>query len=329
MSGVGRLIVIAACALFVVACGDGDDATVRDANGNVIEGGAVSVFSLNVGDCFADLPTGEVSTVDAVPCADDHLYEIYHEFDIDLPAYDAAGVQTAANDGCLAAFQPYTGVAFEQSYYDFDGLQPSAGSWEQDDREVICLVTPKNGQTTQGTARNAGLLAENAAGGGEEALDTTTTTAADVAESTTTTAADVAESTTSTTATSSGTQSVFDLNVGECYLQLPDADEIETVEAISCDAPHGIEIYELFDIDLPEFDADAVGDQAAEGCLAAFEPYAGISYEESWYDFDGLLPTAGSWAQGDREVVCFLFPYGDDITESVGSARGTARRLDG
>ena len=250
MRGVGRLILTAACALAVAACGSGDDQTVRDSNGNVIEAGDVSVFSLNVGDCFVDLPSGDVSTVNVVPCADDHSYEIYHEFDIDLAAYDAAAVQSAANDGCLSAFQPYMGVGYEQSYYDFDGLQPSAGSWEQDDREVICLATPTNGGTTQGTARGAGLLAENAGGAldGETLAETTTTTA--VADDTTTTTA--AESTTSTTETIGGSQSVFELSVGECYLELPGGTEIGSIEAISCDEAHAIEIYHLFDVDLQQ-----------------------------------------------------------------------------
>ena len=325
--GVGRFILTAAIALALAACGSGDDQTKRDENGNVIEAGTVSVFSLNVGDCFVDLPTGDVSTVDVVPCADAHSFEIYHEFDIDLDAFDAAAVQTAASDGCLGAFEPYMGVAYEQSYYDFDGLQPSAGSWEQDDREVICLATPTNGGTTQGTARGAGLLAENAGGDleDEQGLSATTTTEGPVEESTTTTAAP--EETTSTTATVGGTQSVFELSVGECYLQLPDGTEIGEVEAISCNEPHGIEIYHLFDIDLPAFDLSEVQSQAADGCLAEFEPYAGISYEESWYEFDGLLPTEGSWAQGDREVVCFLEPYDENISVSVGSAKGQARRL--
>ena len=72
----------------------------------------------------------------------------------------------------------------------------------------------------------------------------------------------------------------------------------------------------------------AVSDAAQTGCYDAFEGYMGISYEESWYGFDGLLPTDQSWAAGDREVVCFVAPYDPDITESVGSAQGQGRTLD-
>ena len=80
-------------------------------------------------------------------------------------------------------------------------------------------------------------------------------------------------------------------------------------------------------IELPAFDATAVSDAAQTGCYDAFEAYMGISYEESWYGFDGLLPTDQSWEMGDREVVCFVEPYDPNISVSVGSAKGQGRTL--
>ncbi len=53
----------------------------------------------------------------------------------------------------------------------------------------------------------------------------------------------------------------------------------------------------------------------------------GIGYDDSWYGFDGLLPSLQSWGQGDREVVCFVMPFEEGISESVGTARGQARTL--
>lgn len=318
MRVVGRMMVIGIAALLVAACGGGDDETVRDANGNVIEGGEVGVFSLNVGDCFLDLPVGEVSSIEAVPCADEHKYEIYHLFDVDLPDFEETAVSQAAQDGCYDAFESYMGVSYEESFYDFDGLQPTDGSWSQGDREVVCLSTPYDGTTTTGTAKGAGLVLEDALGvADDQAMDETTTTqpADDTTEETTTTAA------------AGETQSVFDLNVGECYLEMPQADIIETVEAISCDEPHGIEIYHVFDVELAAFERAAVSEAAQNGCYDAFEAYMGVSYEESWYGFDGLLPTEESWAMGDQEVVCFVEPYDENISVSVGTAQGQGRTL--
>ena len=298
MSMIRKAALLAVVALVAVACGSGDDETVRDENGNVIGAGEIGVFSLNVGDCFIDLPVGEVSSVSGVPCADDHRYEIYHLFDVDLPDFDSTAVEEASSDGCLAAFEGYMGVPFETSYYNFSGLQPTVGSWGQGDREVVCLATPFNGEAIAGTAKGAGLLFE-------EALpETADSTVAD-----------------------GGSQSVFELNIGECYVDTFGS-QVQFVEPVSCDEPHGIEVIAMFDVELTEYDATLLGEAAQEGCLAAFEPYMGASYEESWYGLDYLQPSTASWDQGDREVVCVAFPFGDEITQSVGSARGEGRLLE-
>lgn len=309
---------LAACALVFAACGGGDDETVRDDNGNIVEGGEVGVFALNIGDCFVDMPAGDAASMTAVPCAEDHLFEVYHLFDVDMEEFDSAAIDTAGTEGCLAAFEPYMGVSFETSYYNFEGLQPSAGTWAQGDREVVCLATPFNGSTTAGTAKGAGLVLEQAA------PETPTTTAPPAADDTATTAAGE----TATTIAPGGSQSVFDLNVGECYVDLAGGDQVESIEPISCDEPHGIEIMAVFDIDLPAYDLEAVSSAGEEGCLAAFESYMGISYEESWYELDWLQPSTGSWDGGDREIVCVVFPYDEAISESVGSAQGTGRLLE-
>lgn len=318
MQKIRKAALLAVCVVVFAACGSGDDETVRDESGNVVEGGAIGVFSLNLSDCFADLPVGDVSTINAVPCGEDHLYEIYHLFDVDLPDFDSAAIDAAAADGCLAAFEGYMGVSFETSYYEFDGLQPSSGSWSAGDREVVCLATPKNGSTTAGTAKGANLVTE-------QALAEPTTTTAPVDESATTTSAAAEEST--TTVVGGGSQSVFDLSVGECYVDLAGGGQVGSIEPISCNEPHGIEIIALFDIDLPAYDMTAVGTAGEEGCLAAFEPYMGATYEESWYGLDWLQPSEDSWAGGDREVVCVVFPYDDAIDQSVGSAQGQGRLL--
>lgn len=315
------LAMFAACALTLAACGE--DNSLRDENGNIVEAGEIDVFSLAVGDCFDSLPAGP--TVDAVPCAQDHLYEVYHLFDVGFAEFDEAAVDDAASAGCVAAFQGYMGVSFDTSYYTYDGLQPSAESWSEDDREVICLATPRNATRTAGTARGAGLVSEQAIAAPTTTVAPTTTTAPPLEESTTTTAPPAIEDTTPTTA-SSGSQSVFELSVGECYVDLV-GDQVQSIEPISCDEPHGIEIMAVFDVLFDVYDKDAITEAAQDGCLAAFEPYMGVEYEVSWYELDWLQPSVGSWSSGDREVVCVVFPYEEGITQSVGSAQGSGRLL--
>ena len=327
MRSIRRAALLAALALLVAACGGGDDETVRDANGNVVEGGDIGVFSLKVGDCFFDLPVGDVSTITATPCAEDHGYEIYHLFDVDLPDFESTAVETAGGEGCFDAFEGYMGVSYEESFYDFTFLQPTSMSWDQGDREIVCFASPYAGGTTKGTAKDAGLLLEDASGAPDAQALADTTTTVPATDDAVTDDSTTDDGTTDDRATDGAAQSVFDLNVGECYVSLPTSELIESVEPIPCNEPHGIEIFHSFDIDLPAFDSEAVSLLSQEGCYDAFEGYMGISYEESWYGFDGLLPTGRSWAQGDREVVCFVMPYDEGISQSVGTARGQARTL--
>ncbi len=115
---------------------------------------------------------------------------------------------------------------------------------------------------------------------------------------------------------------VFSLEVGQCFNQ-PTGDEVQNVEIVDCDDSFDAEVYALFD--LPEGDfpgADEAASGAFDGCLSRFEPYVGIEYFESEIFLDALYPTAESWGQGDREVVCFLYEPGVRLQ---GSQQGAAR----
>lgn len=115
---------------------------------------------------------------------------------------------------------------------------------------------------------------------------------------------------------------VFSLEVGQCFDE-PTGDEVQNVEIVDCDEGFDAEVYALFD--LPEGDfpgADEAASGAFDGCLSRFESYVGIDYFESEIFLDALYPTAESWEQGDREVVCFLYEPGVRLQ---GSQQGAAR----
>lgn len=158
------LAFVAAGALLGSACSqlDESDETTRDENGAIVEGGEISAFALKVGDCFTDLPIGEVESLEAVPCADVHGSEVYHLFDVNLDDYDAAAIDEQAVNGCLDAFEPYVAASYETSYYDFTYLSPTDDSWNLGgDREVACLVVPYADDTSTGTAKGSGLTLES------------------------------------------------------------------------------------------------------------------------------------------------------------------------
>ena len=114
--------------------------------------------------------------------------------------------------------------------------------------------------------------------------------------------------------------SVFDLEVGQCFDDPDSFEAVADVDIVSCDQAHDNEVYAIEQIsgggNWPG--QDLVADAADEACLAAFEAYVGIDYLSSSFEIGWLAPTSDSWADGDREVVCFLFdPTLEPITGSV------------
>jgi len=113
------------------------------------------------------------------------------------------------------------------------------------------------------------------------------------------------------------------LAVGDCIPLVEYEDEIFEVPVVPCDRPHTDEVYFIYQFDDGEYPGDDVLYQAAEErCLAEFEGFVGMSYEQSELDFYSYWPTQMSWNRmDDRTVHCIVFSY-DDVT---GTLEGAAR----
>ena len=122
-----------------------------------------------------------------------------------------------------------------------------------------------------------------------------------------------------------GDTSVFDLGVGDCFDDPTTAtDEVSSVATVDCAGPHDNEIYYSYQTDLPVFPGrDAMLDSAGEECYTHFEAFVGKAYEESELELFPITPTAESWDDGDREVLCAL--YALDLSKLTGTMRGSAR----
>lgn len=119
---------------------------------------------------------------------------------------------------------------------------------------------------------------------------------------------------------------MFSLDVGTCFDDEAAApDQLSSVPEVDCAEPHDNEVYAL--VDHPAADVypgdEAIGTFAQDGCLAAFDAYVGKAYLDSELDFGTLTPSAESWADGDVQVVCFL--YSVDLSKLDGSMKGSAR----
>lgn len=84
--------------------------------------------------------------------------------------------------------------------------------------------------------------------------------------------------------------------------------QVTELDTIDCVEPHDNEVYATYNMADGSFPgSDAVETAIVTQCEAAFAPYVGTSYAESRLDYGALFPTSESWAEGDREIICFLW----------------------
>jgi hypothetical protein len=119
--------------------------------------------------------------------------------------------------------------------------------------------------------------------------------------------------------------SVLDLDVGDCFTA--DTSVLDTVLVVDCADPHVYEVYHVFDHEAGDGDAfpgeGAIQEAAAAECEASFEPYVGLSYQDSQWYGTTVPPNESTWAEGDREVLCLL--HLEDESEVTGSAEGSGQ----
>ncbi len=134
------------------ACGSDDDEPARDdETDEVTEAGDADVFEMAVGDCLPDdsSATGEVTEVPVVPCEEPHASEVFYSYIIEgdeLP--DPTAMETIVNDQCLSNFESFVGLPYDQSALTVTWLEPTAGSWDAGDRELLCIVADPAGGVT-------------------------------------------------------------------------------------------------------------------------------------------------------------------------------------
>jgi hypothetical protein len=120
---------------------------------------------------------------------------------------------------------------------------------------------------------------------------------------------------------------IADLKVGDCLADsLPgEGEEIFSVQTLPCSEPHSEEIFAT--VTVPDGDGDfpgmeAIGAQAEGLCVADFEDFVGLPYEESAFYVGLITPSKESWSQGDRSILCTIY---DPAGKVSGSLRGVER----
>ena len=117
---------------------------------------------------------------------------------------------------------------------------------------------------------------------------------------------------------------VFTLEVGTCFDDSAET-EVSSVPEVDCSEPHDNEVFAVFDYTASDTfpGTSAMNDAAQELCVAEFEAYVGLSYQESALAVFPITPTERSWDSGDREIICALYDF--DLSKLTGSMEGAAR----
>ncbi len=187
-------------------------------------------------------------------------------------------------------------------------------------RRLIALLLATATVTAACSGDDGGGGEQQSAPSTSSATETSTTTT--VIESPTSSTTEV---TTTTAVPGTGTISVFDLGVGDCFnatAPSTEPSEVEEVERVPCGDQHDSEVFAqtAFESADPAYPGeDELIDYATRFCVDAFEPYVGLPYADSALTVSHFWPTATAWeSTDDRTIHCVLF---QKDTTSTGSAR--------
>jgi len=110
------------------------------------------VFALPVGTCLDELSTTYITSDNVLDCAQPHNFEVFGSSLIADGVFPgAAALENQAFDKCDAAFADYVGIPYTDSALDYSYLAPSAETWAQGDREIVCLIFDPEAEQTTGS----------------------------------------------------------------------------------------------------------------------------------------------------------------------------------
>jgi hypothetical protein len=157
----GRFALAGLCLVALAGCSFIDDLREggpdRDPEtGELVEAAQIGVFHLQEGDCLIEFDRGDdISTVQAAPCDEPHTDEVYASVVMpDGPFPGRERVQQFADDACTADFATFIGIPWEESMLDYRSFTPTEQSWNDGDREILCMVVDP-GRDVTGTLAGA------------------------------------------------------------------------------------------------------------------------------------------------------------------------------
>lgn len=155
-SAAALTVALTGCSAINSILGSGSgDANRDEESGQVTESANIDIFSLKVGDCKMESPSGLIEDADVVPCSEPHDEEVYYEITMDDGDFSEDAVNTASEECIGDAFTSFVGVSYDQSALEVYPITPTKDTWETlDDRLVQCVVVDPAGPT-EGSLKGA------------------------------------------------------------------------------------------------------------------------------------------------------------------------------
>lgn len=127
----------------------------------VIDQSGTPASSLSSGDCLDAPESGQIVSVDLIPCEEPHTFEVIGSVilgDGPFPG-DSATIQTA-RESCEDIFPGYVGEPVETSSWYINAFVPTREGWDDGDRSATCLIFKFDDdlelEELTGSARDAG-----------------------------------------------------------------------------------------------------------------------------------------------------------------------------
>jgi Septum formation len=115
--------------------------------------GSVAIESVQVGDCYNALGTGDVGSLSELPCAQPHDNEVFYIYTMKPGPYPGdERLGQAAEDTCSAHLGDYVSETAIEGL-DFDYILPTQAGWDFGRRSALCSLHRLDGTRMTGTVR--------------------------------------------------------------------------------------------------------------------------------------------------------------------------------
>ena len=117
----------------------------------------VAANDLQEGECMTDSGTAADPSIQVMPCAEPHAFEVFATAELPAGEYPGIGEADAqTQEFCRSEFVEFVGVEYDASALDLQYFYPVEPEWvDVGGRSATCLVGYADGEPSTGTLRDA------------------------------------------------------------------------------------------------------------------------------------------------------------------------------